>query len=104
MWRSRNSTGSDPTRPASSSVNDSTAKLFATFPGARRLDVRRGVSRIQWITARIFGNWYGGSTFLVNQPGGDPHRLRDPGGLRGPGAGQMRTTWPMMVNAAQTPG
>jgi hypothetical protein len=52
---SRNSTGSTRASAAISSVNDSTAKVLATFPGARMADVRSGASGIQCTTAWRLG-------------------------------------------------
>ena len=61
--RRRNSTGSTRASAAISSTKDSTAKVLATFPGARIAEVRRGASGIQCTTALTLGIVYGGSTF-----------------------------------------
>ena len=49
--RSRNSSGSTRASAAISSVNDSTAKVLATLPGARSGEVRSGASSTQCTTA-----------------------------------------------------
>jgi hypothetical protein len=53
--RSRNSTGSALATDATSSTNDSTAKVLATLPGARMAEVRSGASGIQCTTAFRLG-------------------------------------------------
>jgi hypothetical protein len=53
--RRRNSTGSTRAADATSSTNDSTAKVLATLPGARIAEVRSGASGIQCTTAFRFG-------------------------------------------------
>jgi len=65
---SRNSTQSRRADAASMAVKLSTAKQFATLPGARKFDGRSGDVDSQWTTTSWFGTAYGGSPFWLMRP------------------------------------